>query len=123
MPIVGSYMEIENIYAQGDGGAGLLSVDVEMAPVSVQADTGITNLSWISVTGGYADGGIAEYRTRDANGVDTVHNIAGGNENNIAPAMYDDNVDSVTFWFGIGSGTDSSGGIYATLLARIFVWG
>jgi len=116
-------MEIENIYAKGDGGTGLVSVDIEMAPSSIQADTGITDLSWISVTGGYAKAGIAEYRTRDANGVDTVHDISGGDENKISPALYGDSVDSVTFWFGIGSGTQSSGGVYATLLARIFVWG
>ncbi len=83
-----------------NGGSGSWSQDVEFGPSTVFAFTTMQTFSQVDADG-YAvevSSGVMQYRTRDPNtGVESLHNV-GANQNwGSVPAIFDNNVDSVTF--------------------------
>ncbi len=91
---------------QGDQG---WTWEVELAPANVYARTSLSfyaNLGYVNLVGDYSSSafsGIVSYTTRNDDGTDTQHSVgqaaAGGN--GVTPFVWDTNVDSVTFGWGI----------------------
>jgi hypothetical protein len=78
--------------------------DVEFETSSSQWTYARTSLNtFINIGGGTAwlFSGIVAYRTRNADGSDTVHSVGQSNANGIVDFMNDVAVDSVTFGWGI----------------------
>ena len=95
--------------------------DVEFATTPEQTTYARTSLSSFSNIGGdsgWIFSGIVEYRTRGADGVDTIHPVGQGKPDGLAAFMTDSAVDSVTFGWGIGSDDDIVG---ATVNMEIWV--
>jgi len=74
--------------------------DIEIAPSNIGA-TAFANYLQFSGDPNYFFVGISEYRTRNANGQDTVHTFGGGAQS-VAPCMFANPCDSVTFTIGLG---------------------
>jgi hypothetical protein len=73
--------------------------DINFGPVSgsLYARTSMNTISMIGGGTAWAGGGIVQYRTRNQNGSDTVHNVGQGAVDGYADYIWDHNVDSVTF--------------------------
>jgi hypothetical protein len=97
------------------------SHDVELAPSSVLCTANLSSLEIYNA--GAANAGIVQYRTRDPNtGIDTVHDLPGVSSPvlvGLTPAIYDDNVDSITFYVDLES---ASGDVYTMALFNILFW-
>lgn len=98
------------------------SHDVEIAPSAVLCTGGLSSYGNSQYSG--ADTGIVQYTTRDPNsGVDSVHDLGGQSSpvlQGLAPAFFDYNVDSVTFWFHV---EDADEGVVAMALFQLLTWG
>jgi len=91
---------IQSIYAENEDFS--FTHDIEFAPSSIGA-TGFGNYLMVSGSPNYYYIGVSEYRTRDPEtGVDTVHTF-GTSYGTVAPAFFDNNVDSVTYAIGLGN--------------------
>lgn len=77
--------------------------DVEFKPVSgsLYARSCLGTFTNIGGDTGWILSGIVEYRTRNANGSDTVHHIGQANVDGVVAFAWDHNVDSVTFGWTI----------------------
>jgi hypothetical protein len=73
--------------------------DLEFGPVSgsLYARASLNTLSIIGGGTAWSGGGVVEYRTRNQDGSDNVHNVGQGAVDGYVDYIWDNNVDSVTF--------------------------
>ncbi len=103
-----------------NGGSGSWSQDVVFGPSTVFAFTTMQTFSQVDADG-YAveaSSGVMQYRTKDPNtGVETDHNV-GANQNwGVVPGVFDNDVDSITFSWGVTAETF----VTADMLFYVFV--
>jgi hypothetical protein len=118
MPIQSVWFTYERPWGYG-GFIGTWSDDVDISPSTVYAFTAVQAFLDFD-SDNYVFSGIASYRTRDPkSGKHTTHDVGKNQTNGEVPAIYDDNVDSVTFLWGLGA----DGTFTADVSFQIFMWG
>lgn len=125
MPLVGLYAQERYGFGAENGGVGSWTVDFEIPASTVSAVSNLSYYYFMDAWYGYAFSGVQSYATEDPNTHIPLppHLVGFGVPiTGVVPHIFDFNVITVTFGYGVAA-LNGNSGVYADGVFLVWVWG